>query len=288
MNVEMEERLLDLLYKQAVSGLSDEESRQLDDLEKAAGSIVDARSVEFTAAAISMVGLDTSEQMPEHLKVKVLADAKKYFAEAGSSEPVAENVFTRPRIEVVDEVPRSPWWNWLGWAVAAAACVALAVNLYVTRTGQYYAGPSVTPTPVPEERLTPGQQRQRLIETAGDLTRAGWAPGNVKDSTQVEGDVVWSDAKQAGYLRLRGVPVNDPAKETYQLWIFDETQDERTPIDGGTFDINSSGEVIVTINAKLKAKKPKAFAITVEKPGGVVVSKREKVAALAPVKPDQV
>jgi hypothetical protein len=41
--------------------------------------------------------------------------------------------------------------------------------------------------------------------------------------------------------------------------------------------------VIVPITAHLRAKNPKMFAITVEKPGGVVVSKREKVAAIAKV-----
>jgi anti-sigma-K factor RskA len=84
-------------------------------------------------------------------------------------------------------------------------------------------------------------------------------------------------------MRFRGLPVNDVQKETYQLWIFDKTQDKETPIDGGTFDVSSDGEVIIPINAKLKAQEPAMFAITIEKPGGVVVSKRGKVAALAMV-----
>jgi hypothetical protein len=84
-------------------------------------------------------------------------------------------------------------------------------------------------------------------------------------------------------MRFQGLPANDKRIATYQLWIFDETQDEKTPIDGGTFDISDSGEVIIPINAKLRARNPKLFAVTVEKPGGVVVSKREKVAALAKV-----
>jgi anti-sigma-K factor RskA len=95
--------------------------------------------------------------------------------------------------------------------------------------------------------------------------------------------VVWSDEKQAGYMRFRGLPANDPTKQTYQLWIFDETQDPKTPIDGGTFDVNADGEVIIPINAKLKARKPAMFAVTVEKPGGVVVSDRKNIVALAKV-----
>ena len=45
----------------------------------------------------------------------------------------------------------------------------------------------------------------------------------------------------------------------------------------------SSGEIVVPINAKLRAQQPEMLAVTIEKPGGVVVSKREKIAALAKV-----
>ena len=116
-----------------------------------------------------------------------------------------------------------------------------------------------------------------------EMVKANWTAGNVKEMAQITGDVVWSDEKQAGYMRFKGLPKNDGTKETYQLWIFDKTQDKATPIDGGTFDVSSDGEVIIPINAKLKAKSPEMFAITIEKPGGVVVSKREKLAAIAKV-----
>ena len=123
---------------------------------------------------------------------------------------------------------------------------------------------------------------------SAEVVKAEWKGGNMPEAPNISGDVVWSDAEQAGYIRLSGLPKNDKTKETYQLWIYDETQDKKTPIDGGIFDITSDGEVIIPIEAKLKAKNPSTFAITVEKPGGVVVSKGEKVAALAPVKPNQV
>ena len=95
--------------------------------------------------------------------------------------------------------------------------------------------------------------------------------------------MVWSDDKQSGYMTFKGLEANDVSKEQYQLWIFDETQDEATPIDGGVFDVSSDGEVTVPIDAKLEVKKPKLFAVTVEKPGGVVVSKREKIVAIGKV-----
>jgi len=105
------------------------------------------------------------------------------------------------------------------------------------------------------------------LSSTQDAIKAAWTIGNVKEFTQVVGDVVWSDRKANGYVSLRGLPVNDTSKETYQLWIFDKTQDAATPIDGGTFDIKSGGEVVIPINAKLKAQGPQMFAITIEKPG---------------------
>ena len=52
----------------------------------------------------------------------------------------------------------------------------------------------------------------------------------------------------------------------------DPSRDER-PIDGGVFDIPAGAdEVIVPIDAKLRADNPAVFAITLEQPGGVVVS----------------
>ena len=83
-------------------------------------------------------------------------------------------------------------------------------------------------------------------------------------------------------MRFVGMPVNDATAEQYQLWIIDPDRDEE-PIDGGVFDIESSGEVVVPINAKLAVLNPAAFAITIEKPGGVVVSTQERLPLIAPV-----
>ena len=86
-------------------------------------------------------------------------------------------------------------------------------------------------------------------------------------------------------MRFHGLAANDPTKSQYQLSIFDPSQSAKTPIDGGVFDIDpSTGDVIVPINAKLRVTGPTLFAVTVEKPGGVVVSKREHIVMVAAVK----
>ncbi|MEP7147761.1 MAG: anti-sigma factor [Acidobacteriota bacterium] len=275
MNEQIEETMLDLLCKKATYGLNPQEEKQLADLEREMGREGESESFELTAAALSMAHLDTSQAMPANLQSRILAEAERYFDKTPESRASSVSAF----VSDSDEAPSGSLFNWLGWAVAAAACLALALNIFYTRPQSTIVQGNF-PTPTPEERLTPSQMRQRLIDSAPDLARADWGAGNVKELTP-SGDIVWSDAKQAGYMRLSGLPVNDPNKETYQLWIFDETQDDKTPIDGGTFTVNSVGEVIIPINAKLPPKNTKMYAITVEIPGGVVVSKREKIVALA-------
>ena len=276
MNEEMEERLLDLLCKKAAEGLTEDESRELNELEASVESPVDLVSLEMTAAAISLSAVPAAETMPDRLKSEILARADEFFA--------GQNVANAPTVPAVKESakPSMPLWGWLGWAAAALACIVLAVNVLQNRNVERANVPP-TPTPVPE-RPAPDQMRERLLASATDIVKAEWGAGNVK-GMGVAGDVVWSDSKQEGYMRFRNLPKNDTSQYTYQLWIFDETQDEKTPIDGGVFDVNADGEVIVPIDAKLRARAPKAFAVTMEKPGGVMVSKREKIVTLAPVKP---
>ncbi|MGL4551943.1 MAG: anti-sigma factor domain-containing protein, partial [Gemmataceae bacterium] len=96
------------------------------------------------------------------------------------------------------------------------------------------------------------------------------------------GAVAWNNARQEGYLRLDGLPPNDPRVSQYQLWIFDADRDERYPVDGGVFDVPAAGAV-VPIRAKLGVGRPTLFAVTRERPGGVVVSDRRAVVLAAKV-----
>lgn len=269
MSQESEERLLDLLEKRAFYGLTSEERTELEQL-----SGNDDVSLDLTASAIALSELREIEPLPAHLRAQIESQANNFFAERPAAEPRI--------IETHPKGSSAGFWSWFGWAAAAAACVALAANIYLTRINPIQvAGPG--PTPVPASSLaplTPDQLRQQL-STLPDVARADIEPG--KEQYKPTGQIVWSDAKQAGYIDIKGLPKNDPSKEQYQLWIFDQNQDPKTPIDGGVFDVNSDGEVMIPIDAKIRVKGPKVFAITVERPGGVVVSKQEKVAALAKV-----
>lgn len=275
MSEKTEEIMLDLLCKKAVFGLSESEERELVELQREAGVQDEALSFELTAAAIGTIGSDMNAEMPAALREKILADAGKYVAVREAEDPPPIIAFRE--IETDSAGPAS-WFSWLGWAFAGLAFVALGLNLYFTKPPVEIAGPPATPTP--SESLTPTQMRERLLGSGQTLARGNVGPGKMVE-LKPTGDVVWSDASQTGYIRLSGLPKNDPGKETYQIWIVAENQDPKTPVDGGTFDVTNDGEIIIPIDAKVKVQNPQAFAITVEKPGGVVVSKQDKVAALA-------
>ena len=276
MSEDKKEIMLDLLCKQAVYGLDEQETLQLEQL---GYDDAENESIDLTVASLGLIGLETKQEMPTHLQSKILAKAESFFAVQGDAAPalpVREFVVNKTMVA-------KPWFAWLGWAAAAAACVALAITIFMPRTGTEIAGGKVAPAPTQEEKPDPAIQRQQLIDSSGNLLVAKIGKGTVKEIDNVTGDVVWSDDKQKGYIRIKGLPKNDAVKETYQLWIFEDNQGSKTPIDGGTFDINSDGEVIIPIDAKLKARNPNMFAITIEKPVGVVVSGREKIAALAKI-----
>ncbi|MEL6715184.1 MAG: anti-sigma factor, partial [Planctomycetota bacterium] len=109
------------------------------------------------------------------------------------------------------------------------------------------------------------------------VSHSPWSVG------ELTGEVIWSDADNAGYMYIDGLPANDPQVAQYQLWIF-RGQDpalEPHPVDGGVFDVLADGAVVVPIDAKIGVGSAGLFAVTVEEPGGVVVSERESIVAVA-------
>lgn len=282
MSSEDKDMLFDLLTRKAVYGLDEADQRALDefDPEIAGRELV---TLELTAAAISIAGLDTSEPMPAHLREQIAEDAQ-FIVGIGDTAKEPEPWPPAPRTAEPEETRSSAgWFGWLGWAAAAAACVALAMNVWFTQFRPLNEPMPEQARVEPPRPPTMAELREEMLRSGGKIIKADWAPGNVKEIKDLSGDIVWSDEKQAGYMRFRGLPQKAGPDFCYQLWIFDKTQDKATPIDGGTFDVTADGEIIVPITAKLQVAGPELFAVTIERHGGVVVSKREKIAALAKV-----
>ncbi|MDJ0793500.1 MAG: anti-sigma factor [Woeseiaceae bacterium] len=240
--------ILELLTIRATEGLNADQARRLQELLTEHG-VQDTTDLDLAAAAAANAfGLESArdlENAPETLRAKLRADADSFFGPGGDN------------VVPMQPQPRpTPRWSW-GWATAAA----LALVLLATTLVDFDTSSSVEAA------------REELLADAGDAKRLPWATPVDSEYAAVRGDVVWSDERQEGYMLLTGMPVNDPARSQYQLWVVDPERDGN-PVDGGVFDIPAgTSTVVIPINAKLAVSDPVAFAITREQPGGVVVSK---------------
>jgi anti-sigma-K factor RskA len=219
-----------------------------------------------TASAAAIRALVPPEKVPAGLRDRLRRDADGFATarEAGTDVLLFPARARKHSTSTNHWFPLRAW----GWQVAAAAALLLAGWIGFQRTD----GP---PSPLPLN-----VQRERLVGSLGTLN-ARFAPGFDRYAG-LEGDVVWSTDSQDGFLRLRGIPANNPANAQYQLWIVDPERDDQFPVDGGVFDIPpGGGETLVRFQPRLPISKPTAFVITREQPGGVVKSRNAKPVAIA-------
>ena len=250
------EKLLDLLVSRATQGLQPAELEEFEQLMAGQNEVApDAFEHAAAAAAVVFARADRHRQpMPEVLKQQII----RRGLGAVTTPDAAQVVYLQDRRQrsasEQDEV-RRPWLSFaaLGWYAAAALALVLVLP------GPQPGAPSVA------------EQRAALLAAAGDAITLPWLESDQPGYERVAGDVVWSDSQQRGFLRLVGLPLNQPNASQYQLWIIDPSRDDK-PVDGGVFDVTTAGVVVVPIDAKLAIADPKAFALTLEQPGGVVVS----------------
>jgi anti-sigma-K factor RskA len=226
------------------------------------------KMVERTEEAASRAWLtfqefQPSEAMPAALSERIRATSRGFLLQPSIVGDVVHPSVTLATQGRLVSVRESLAWLCAAAAIALTLCVVLPSNS--------------------KQIMTDSQQRETLIATADDLTRVRWSSTDpAKADGKDLGEVVWSNRQQKGFMTIRGLPKNDPSKEQYQLWIIDPSRDDE-PIDGGVFDISADAESVIPINAKLEVGNPKVFAVTVEKPGGVVVSDQKRLPLIAKV-----
>jgi hypothetical protein len=273
-----------------------------------------ARDLERAAAAVTLAGSaragsDREQPLPAGLAEALSRQAAEHFASVEHITP-AEHITQTEHITQADKVaditaarvsnadrsrasaalePRPNRYGGYGW-LAAAACLVLAIFAWqrspsppVVPVAEVPPPSPVTAPPLPEPPPTPAEERAALLAKSDSL-KIPLAATKDPAAAGMSGDVVWDPVTQRGFLHFTGLAANDPAVHQYQIWIFDTGRDKRYPIDGGVFDVPANAaEVVIPIRAALMVRKLAAFAVTVEKPGGVVVSGREHVVALGAI-----
>lgn len=148
-------------------------------------------------------------------------------------------------------------------AIAALTMLVIAVWLYVTRD-------DALDVEALYERL---QASDEAIE---------WELRPEQDEAVGEGaggTVYWSAELQQGVVVVGGLKANNPSESQYQLWIVDQQRDGQS-VPALVFDIEGEDE-LEAFEPNLVIGEPSAFVITVERPGGMAVSKQDRVVMTA-------
>lgn len=257
------ERLRELLADRAAFGLDDAAEHELAELLRHHPA-EDAEAYDRIAAAVAVTTGGTAA-LPPAVRARLRDDARRFRAPA----------------------TRRSAGRWLAAAVAAA--LATAASLLLVGRRDEPAAPPAAPLAEPSAVAvkvapTPAVQREELLATVADAVRLDCAAAAEAGAgtRQAQGDVVWSPSRQRGFLRIRGLHPNDPARRQYQVWIVDG--DRGTPVPGGVFDVaGEDGDVVVPILPRAFVQGPTMFAVTVEPPGGAADAgfDRDRVVARA-------
>ncbi len=137
--------------------------------------------------------------------------------------------------------------SWLPWAIAAMFLIFSGVLLYDREQLR--------------REIAEARNNDPLMQTKFvALGPANGAPADAKAT------VAWEPDKQTGVIRIVGMPAAGSGKD-YQLWAVDENY--KNPVSAGIVRVDPSGVAQVRFKPDAPTKRVKAFALTLEREGGV-------------------
>jgi anti-sigma-K factor RskA len=140
-----------------------------------------------------------------------------------------------------------PWLAWLPWAIAAILlvfCGILAVDRARLR-----------------HEVADMRAADPLMQTVFfALSPSGPVPADAKAT------VAWQPARQTGVIRITNLPAPELGKD-YQLWAVDAAH--KDPVSAGVVHVDKNGVAQIRFRPVEKVQQVKAFAISLEREGGV-------------------
>ena len=256
------ELLLDLLIMQSTQGISAQENKELQRLIKENPEYNNYEFDEIASLAHMSYHLNDNrshEVLPSELKSNILNSYTQI------------DLFSIYKIKI-NEFVRSLFYQPVyAWALTVLLSVGLSFSMIEFKN--YNSDFRYLPL-----------ERILLQSTSSDLVEYPWY-SKKSDFAMAKGDIVWSNKSQKGFIKISGMPINDPSINQYQIWIIDPVK-YKQPVDGGIFNINAiDKDIIIPINPKLPILNAKGFAITLEQPGGVVVSSQELILTAPEIRP---
>lgn len=217
------------------------------------------------------------EQLQEHAASLALA-APDVAPPAGLKDRILEAVAPAPAPAIPFPLLRvTPWLAAAGLAVAAGWLFLQNTGLRreneLLRTERELADVAyrMAKNELSERTLL----AERMINDLGtrlarqeDLTRLKVTAlaAMVPDSREAQAIAVWDPDLGTGLLTAEKLPPL-PETQDYQIWVIDPAYP--IPVDGGVFRPNANGRAAVSFKGDKPVKTVNAFAISVEKKGGV-------------------
>ena len=253
------ENLLDLLAMRSVMPLSHIEELEMNHLLDEFPEYTPDYFEPITAianASLYMHDEDNKSGMPDSVKNNILNQFKSEHKESLALK-IFKNFFHAPK---------------MAWALTCLLAIGTSISMIEFRNYET------------NYRNLP--MKKAVLEfSSDDLIEYNWFAQS-DDFCDCSGTVIWSDDGQRGFITLAGLPMNDPTQNQYQIWIVDPNM-HANPVDGGVFDIvTGDAPTIIPINPKLPIGKAKGFAITLEQPGGVVISEQSLILTAPKERPE--
>lgn len=257
------ELLLDLLVVQSTQPMSDDENIELQRLLKEYPEYNNYEFDEIASLAHMSYHLNDKrihDKLPSDIKSKILNSQKKIDS------------LSFYKIKINDFMRSLFYKPAYAWAITVLLTIGLSFSMIEFKN--YENNFKYLPL-----------KRGVLQLTSNDLIEYPWY-SKESDFALAKGDIVWSNKSQKGFIKISGMPINDPLQKQYQIWIIDPIK-YKQPVDGGVFNIKIVGkDIIIPINPKLPISNAKGFAITIEQPGGVVVSSQNLILTAPKVRPE--
>lgn len=221
-----------------------------------------------SAAAIALSAPPV--EPPSNLKARILAACTEPSRSAGDA-PSGEKVVTFPLLQLV------PW--------ALAAALALAATWFASQNASLRSENASLSTErqlaeiaykMAQNQLTERSLlAENMISDLGNklrhsedlarlkVTALASLAGNTKEAQVI---AVWDPAQQTGLLTMEKLPAIADTQD-YQIWVVDPAYPN--PVNGGVFHVTADGKVALAFKPDQPVTQAAAFAISLEKKGGV-------------------
>jgi anti-sigma-K factor RskA len=173
---------------------------------------------------------------------------------------------TRPSAGIAPAArPAQRWWP---SALAAAAVVALAFGLLVTRTrlDQVRERAEVLQSELEQARRAVSQLQEALAEAraVGNILARPESQltllAGLEAAPQARGRVVWNAATREAVLLASGLE-KPPAGKAYEIWVIGPS---KQPVPAGLFQPRADGSAVVSLPRVEDTARPRTFAVTIE------------------------